>query len=236
MTGAAGLVTAAYRVRLAGALARQGATLARLWGMWNPELAVDTLTAIGAAAGPVVAVGQAMFAAEALAYLRALTANAAGETIAATAPYVLPPAVVGMAASGAPVGALTGFAPRVFEQRRAQGWEIPDAYASARAHVEAVAVSEPYRAANATVTHNADLDDRLTGRVNRMPEPDACEWCVLISDRGYLPATAGFAAHAYCRCTASPEISRHVTSRRQQSYAARRLAAARVPAQRAGVG
>lgn len=223
---AAGLVTALYRLRLAEALTRQAALVSRLWNGFNAEdpedgSPEDRLAAIADAMAPLVAAGQAVFMAEALAYLRGLTAEAAGTSLAATAPYAAPAGVTGFTHSGAPVGSLLGIAPRVYRERIAQGWEPPEAAASARALLDAVAVSEPYRAANETVVRNAAEDERLTGRVNRVPEPDACQWCVTIADRGYVIATAGFAAHAHCRCTASPEISGHVTSRRQIEYARR---------------
>ena len=199
-------VTATYRVRLAQALTRQSARIDTLWGQFDANAATDTLAAIGSAAGPVVAGGQAAFMAETLAYLRALIAQHARVALADVPPFTLPDGIAGIGASGAPVGALTGIAPRVYTQRRDSGWEHADAVSSARSWVDAVSVSEPYRAANATVVDNAMRDRRLSGRIWRVPESDACDFCQLISDRGYSPAHAGFQAHAFCRCTAEPEI------------------------------
>jgi len=216
---AAALVTATYRVRLAELITRQSRALAALWAMINPDDPVTSLTAIGTSAAPLIAAGQVAAIAESLGYMTGLVAAASGVPVTDVAPFTLIPGIAGFTASGAPVGALTGFTPRLFEQRRAAGHSQQEALTSARALLDSVNVSEPYRAANQTILGNAGTDDRLTGRVNRIPEPDACDFCQLIADRGYVPATAGFAAHAWCRCTASPEIAYHVSGRRSTGYA-----------------
>jgi hypothetical protein len=42
----------------------------------------------------------------------------------------------------------------------------------------------------------------------------------MIADRGYIPAHAGFRAHANCRCMASPELSKSVYTLRGMHRAA----------------
>lgn len=239
MTPEAGTITGLYRQRLDAAAIRYAIPLAALWRRFSPEDPEGSIGLIGQAAGPLIAVAQAAFTAEALGYLAALTAAAAGSAVADVAPFPRPPQVVGFGQNGAPIGAVTNLAVSVYRARTAAGHPPEDAADSSRKWLERVAASAPYRAANDSVAYAAGTDERLTGRVVRIPEPDACAFCKLIADRGYVPvylpggqiSSLTFAAHAYCRCTASPEISSHVYSRRQQAYAARRQAPA-VPAPR----
>lgn len=239
MTEAAGVITGLYRQRLDAAAIRYALPLAALWRRFSPGDPEGSIGLIGQAAGPLIAVAQAAFTAEALGYLAALTAAAAGSAVADVAPFPRPPQVVGFGQNGAPIGAVTGLAASVYRARVAAGHREAEAADSSRRWLERVAASAPYRAANDSVAYAAGTDDRLTGRVVRIPEPDACAFCKLIADRGYVPvylpggqiSTRTFPAHAYCRCTASPEISSRVYSQRQQRYAARRQAPA-VPAPR----
>lgn len=236
-------VTALYRDRLEAAEARAAATLDDLLaGLGDAGDAEALLADAGAAAGPLVAAAQLSFIGEALAYLMALTAEAARVPLAGVAPYAMPAGVAGFSAAGIPVGDLTAMAPRVYLSRLLRGEEPGQAAEAARSFLESVTRNEPYRAANAAVVDNAVGDERLTGRVMRVTEPDACAWCVMIAERGYvIHEVAGrpitFAAHAHCRCTASPEVSKHVTSRRSVRYArAMRAGEARVPPPRPAGG
>lgn len=235
-------VTGLYRERLAAAEARQAVLLEAAWRQAGADGGddVEVLRAAGRAAGPVVAAGQLGFIAEALAYLRALTAAALDAALSQVAPFAFPDGVAGWSAAGRPVGELTGLAPAVYLSRLAAGQAPGEALAGARSFLGAVAVSEPYRAANATVVASAVADERLTGRVVRVTEPGACAWCRMIADRGYVAHEAGgrpvtFAAHANCRCTASPEVDKRVAGRASIAYARRMRAGeawARVPAPR----
>jgi hypothetical protein len=103
--------------------------------------------------------------------------------------------------------------PAVYFNRVGQGLGPEMAATSTLSFLNNAAASEPYRIANQTIVRNATSDDRYSGRVRRMTRSNACEFCVLIADRGYIPSHAGFQAHAHCRCTPEPEISSHVTSR-----------------------
>jgi len=207
-TPAAAPVVALYRGRLAAVEARNLVQLARLWQAFDPALPLPTLAAVGAPAAVLVTVAQAAFMAEALVYLQSLYAAASGAPLAGVAPFTAPAGVTGWTAAGAPVPALTTFAPSVYAARLATGrFTEAEAAESALAYLRSLVVSEPYRAANETVLFNARADGRLTGRVNRVTEPGACPFCLLIADRGYIPEHAGFAAHRNCRCTAAPEVT-----------------------------
>jgi hypothetical protein len=115
----------------------------------------------------------------------------------------------------------------VWVLRTAAGQAPETAALASQAWLNRLGVSEPYRVANQTVLRAVQDDDRFTGRVNRQTAPGACGWCAQIRDRGYLPAHAGFAAHANCRCTPEPETTRRVATR---GMTARDVMAARAAA------
>lgn len=60
-------------------------------------------------------------------------------------------------------------------------------------------------AANEVVTTSAKADPQARGWV-RMAEDGACDFCVMIADRGgvYTEGTAQFATHEHCHCSAEP--------------------------------
>jgi hypothetical protein len=191
-------VTALYRARLA---AVTGQALGRVRTLWlqqfDPADALATIGLAGRAAGTWIPVAQETAAAEAAAYLEALLAEATGVPVGEVAPFAVPP-VAGTSAAGVPVADLTGLAPGVYAARTAAGAPPEVAARAAAEWLNRLSASEPFRAANATVLHGAATDDRLTGRAVRVTRPSACEFCRLIADRGYIPANAGFQAHAHC--------------------------------------
>ena len=56
-----------------------------------------------------------------------------------------------------------------------------------------------------TVALNANRDPRAVGW-ERVPEPNACKFCIMLAGRGgvYKKASARFAAHHKCKCGARP--------------------------------
>ncbi len=211
---AAERVTTLYRGRLATGnaelLARVGAMWARAFDPADPS---GSLARIGAIVGTWTTGAQAGAATETANYLAALYSAATGIPYGAVAVFAVPAGLVGSAADGGTVMGLTGQAPAVYWARKGSGQSDRMAADASRAWLNRVAGSEPFRAANATTMHNADVDDRFSGRVVRITSAGACAFCTTIADRGYIPSHAGFAAHANCRCVASPEISSYATSR-----------------------
>lgn len=208
-------LTALYRARLAALRTTLRGGLEILWDrFWDGANWARSLERLGLVGGTWAAGGQAQAAAEAGLYLRSLIAQAAGTTLAQVAPAVLPAQLVGRAANGAPLAALLTTSGRAgYWANLGQGLSREGAARAVARWFATVVDSEAYRAANTTVLEAARLDERFTGRVNRITEPGACHFCIEIADRGYLPAHAGFAAHRNCHCTASPEVSTYVTSR-----------------------
>lgn len=201
--------------------------LATAWGqLFDPENPASTLAALGGAAAAWTTSAQAAALIETSGWLRAMLAANGANPAAPT----FPAGLVGSTASGASMAQLTGTAPAVYFQRLGSGWPREDAAASSLGWLNRIAGTEPYRAANTATSHVATDDDRFTGRVVRITRPDACEFCKAIADRGYIPAHAGFAAHANCRCTPSPEISSYARSRRSAGRG--RAAAAGEPPER----
>jgi hypothetical protein len=213
-------VTALYRARLSTATA---GLLLRVGGAWqalfDPTDPSASLARIGTTVGTWVTGAQAAAVAETLTYLRALYAADTGLPLAAVGPFTSPGGLVGSAANGATVMALTGQAPAVYSARKGSGWSDSAAGLSSLSWLNRVAASEPYRVANTATMANAADDDRFTGRVVRITRAGCCDFCADIADRGYIPANAGFAAHHNCRCTPSPEISAHALSRRSRRRA-----------------
>lgn len=198
----AAALTALYRTRLAAV--RDGA-LVRLTALWRaayePGDPLPSLAVIGQAAETVIGGAQAAAVAETAAWLEAL-ARAAG----APGPFALP-ALAGTSAAGRPLAEMTGLAPAVYQARLNGGLDGPLAAQASAGWLGRLAASEPHRAANEATLAAAAGDRRLTGRVMRHTSATACQFCQLIAGRGYLPAHAGFAAHAHCGCTAGPEIT-----------------------------
>lgn len=207
-------VTGLYRARLSTATAGLLLRVRALWAQqFNPSDPNGSLAIIGAVVGSWTTGLQAAAVDETTTYLAALVAAGTGQPLAQVDPFAAPAGLVGSAANGTTVVGLTGQAPAVYWARRGVGQSESMAAAASLAWLNRVASSEPYRAANETTVRNADDDDRFTGRVVRITSAGACPFCVAIADRGYIPAHAGFAAHANCRCTPAPEISSHVRSR-----------------------
>lgn len=225
MAAVAADVTALYRQRLAAitaqAMLRNGTIWLQQFDLARPLI---TLRTVSTATGGWITAAQGDAAAEAAAYLTALTAVKSGLTPADVGAFTVPPGLAGSSAAGMSVVELAGLAPRVYWARISGGALAEDAARAASEWLNRIAASEPYRAANETATWNAVNDDRLTGRMQRITRPDACPFCTLIADRGYIPASAGFAAHAHCRCTPEPEISSRVLSRAGIRRARRALA------------
>lgn len=211
MVAAADAVTRFYRARLATANAGLLAAIDRLWNqLFDPNDPDGSLARIGAAVGIWTTAGQAAAATETVQYLASLYAASTGAAYAEVAPFAVPEGLVGSAAAtGRTVVDMARLAPAVYGARRTAGHDPELAAASAQSWLNRLGASEPYRVANTTIMHNAMSDGRLSGRVVRLTRPGACAFCVLIADRGYIPANAGFAAHANCRCSPSPEVSGH---------------------------
>lgn len=204
-SAAAVALTAGYRARLAANRAGTLALIAGLWAqLYDPKNPLPSLRRLGTLAGTFTVRAQAAAAVQARGYLRALTVAETGD---AGDIYAIPAGAVGQAASGHAVTTLTALAPAVFGARVRAGQSAETAGASALSWLNRLAASEPFRSANATVTHNAVNDGRLTGLVIRITGPAACDFCSGIADDGYTPADAGFPAHSNCQCTASPEVA-----------------------------
>src|SRR5215831_600075 len=188
-------VTRLYRAHLHSGNAGLLALLAGLWAkMFDPAQPMASLRQLGALAGPFITQGQASSVTQARSYLAALTTQATGQR--RPAPYQVAPGVIGTSASGHSIMALASLAPAVYMARLSAGQPEAMAAAGSQAWLNRLAASEPYRAANAQVHHSAGADPRLTGQVERITSPGACEFCTGIADEGYTPAAADFAAHA----------------------------------------
>lgn len=197
-------ITASYRARLGTSKAGLLALLAALWAKMYDPANPASVKMIATLAGTFTVRGQAAAVTQARGYLAAVTASAQGQP---AGPYAIPAGVIGMSDSGHPVTALAGLAPLIYQGRINAGHPAATAAMAAQSWLNRIAASEPYRAANETVTQNAVQDDRLTGLVERVTGGDACSFCQDIADQGYRPADAGFAAHANCQCTAAPEVA-----------------------------
>lgn len=200
-------ITRAYRDALAAIVS---STLGRVMLGWLTLWTDDHPIWSSARAGELAAIqieGAQLAAAELSArYLAALTASARGVPIELVGGYGVPPGLVGSSASGSRLRDLTTLVSAIWWARLLSGASRADASAAAAGWLGRLASSEPYRAANATVIWNALTDPRLRDRINRVTSPGACSFCLLIRDRGYTRARAGFSAHANCHCTAEPEI------------------------------
>jgi hypothetical protein len=182
-----------------------------------------TLAEVAAVVGHWITGAVRWAAAEAAAFLRALVALARNARSWLVRPFMsAPSAVAGMSAAGVPVTSLATFRNAAFERIAAID---PDAALHGiSTWWDRIAASEPHRAANGTILHNAETDARMTGRYRRVPEIGACDWCVKIADRGYVYATADFPAHPYCYCDALPELQESEWNTRMRRYTARRVA------------
>jgi hypothetical protein len=200
-------VTVAYRAALAGIT---GGLLARLLALWlalyDPDRPLASSARVGEIAATWITGAQRAAADLAALWLALLTAEAAGVPLGRVAPYRVPAGLVGTSARGGPIGDLTRLAPVIWWARFSAGADRALAAEAAAGWLGRLAASEPYRAANQTVVRAAVDDPRLTGRMRREARPGSCSFCTLIAEQGYKPAAAGFAAHAHCRCTATPEI------------------------------
>jgi type II secretory pathway component PulM len=204
MTAAHPVITARYRGNLASGKAGLLSLLAALWAKMYDPANPASVKMIATLAGTFTVRGQAAAVTQARGYLAALTTQATGQP---AAPYAIPAGVIGTSASGYSLPALTSLAPLIYAGRLNAGQDAGVAAGAAQSWLNGLAASEPYRAANVTVTTNATQDDRLTGLVERVTGGNACEFCQGIADQGYTPAHAGFEAHANCQCTAAPEVA-----------------------------
>jgi hypothetical protein len=166
--------------------------------LWNPDRPVSSLALLGTLAGPLITRQQALYVTEARGYLLALSP--------VPGPFPIPPGVIGMGANGSTIAQLAGLAPAIYWQRTGLGMDPGQAALSAQSWLTRLGVSEPFRAANATVHHAARADERTTGLVIRITRPDACQFCLDLADEDYTAAGAGFEAHHSCQCTASPQF------------------------------
>jgi hypothetical protein len=200
-------LTVAYRAALGGIV---GGLLARLLAAWlalyDDDRPLVSSARVGAIAAPWITGAQLAAADLAALWLAALTAERAGVPLGRVAPYRVPRGLVGTSARGGPIGEVTRLAPVIWWARISAGADRAAAAEAAAGWLGRLAASEPYRAANTTVVRNAVDDPRLTGRMLRETRAGSCSFCTEIADRGFSPARAGFAAHAHCRCTATPEI------------------------------
>lgn len=210
MTIAADL-TSLYRSRLSNLTAGLHARLAIAWALlWTPDSPAESLAALGGVTAAWTAAAQRAALLETQRWLQALLAAAGINPTG----LVVPGGAIGTSASGRSLQTLLADTPAVFFARLGAGAGRDGAAQAALAWLNRIAGSEPYRAANGATVHVAQNDPRFTGRVGRNTRPGCCQFCETIRDRGYVPAHAGFQAHANCRCTASPEIIRHVRKRR----------------------
>jgi len=198
-----------YDIRLAYA---DGRLRTAIRNMTAAELAAAEVTEAGylaallrvsRAIAPWIIGAQRWITTEATAYLRALSALVRDQPYTEIPPY-MPGRYAGTTAAGIPMPDLTALGVRAFE-RLAQA-DLTQAVEAAQAWWDTIATSEPHRAGNGTILDNAETDDRLSGRYFRVTEPNACDFCRLIADRGYVWAGAGFPAHPHCRCEAIPEM------------------------------
>jgi hypothetical protein len=207
-------VTGLYRRRLSIGNAQLLARVDALWRqVFDPRDPSGSLAKIGPIVGRWVTGAQAGAAAEATRYLQALYAAETGIPLDMVRSFRVPADLVGTVQNGMTTMQYLDQAPGVYFNRLSKGYSDQMAADSTLAWLNMTAGSEPWRVANGTVTDNADLDERYSGRVRRMTRAGACDFCTLIADRGYIPANAGFEAHTHCHCTPEPEISSHVRSR-----------------------
>jgi hypothetical protein len=207
VTGTASRLTGLYRDALGALTAGLLARLVVAWlVLWDDEHPVASAARIGDLAAPWITGAQAVAAQTSAAWLAALTADAHRVPPGRVAPFAVPAGLIGTSAAGGPLADMTGLIAAVWWSRLLGGASRADAASAAADWLGRVASSEPYRAANLTVLHNARTDPRLTGRTRREARPGACEFCRELAGRGYRPAAAAFAAHGHCRCTATPEI------------------------------
>jgi hypothetical protein len=164
------------------------------------NLSPGQLTFIALAIGAFTVDGQARSIALAQGYLSDLSGGTPAE-------FSIPDGLATLSASGNPIMAVAAMAVSLYWRRRELGDTHDSAMLRSRAVLANLASSEPYRAFNAVVVHNAARSGRFSGRVVRVTRPGACPFCQQIAQRGYWPlgSDPGFAAHAYCQCTASPE-------------------------------
>lgn len=209
MTTPPAALTDVYRGRLAAQQSGLMGRITTLWNqVWNDAQPVRSLTQIASASAMLIAAAQAAAANETAAWLRASYAAQADLPLTEVEPFAVP-AVVGTTAAGIPLERLTSLASAIWWSRLQGGQPREQAAQASAAWLGRLAASEPLRAVNETIFNGMSEDDRLRGRYYRITQPGACEFCQTIADRGYIIYRPGitFAAHAHCRCTASPEIA-----------------------------
>jgi hypothetical protein len=210
-------ITDAYRAGLSNMRARALQLVGQLWrSMFNFSTPVASLRAISLDTAGIVTAGQRASQQAAANYLQAGIARATGLERARIEPFAQSPALVGQAANGWPIERITDSATGVYLRRLGDGWSEEDAADSAHAWLNRVTATEPIRVANETVIENLNDDGRYEKRYGRVVSPGACDFCILIANRGYTYEGVRFQAHPNCRCTPGPVITEWYVKSKQE--------------------
>ena len=119
--------------------------------------------------------------------------------------------------------------------RAASNWITQDAAADMLARAEGVAQKLVADMSRDTIKLSTTQDPNSRGWA-RFTEPDACDFCLMLSNRGgvYTSSTVKFGAHDHCHCLAGPvwnenrhEVDKYVRSPRPDHLRERQNALAR---------
>lgn len=169
-----------------------------LWTLLDPQHLDTSLPSWLSAVIPVVTDSRKASALIAAAYLREAR-KAAG--IDGAAPVVL-------AATAAPEQVLTALTvTSLVTVRRAlgAGQTVEQAMRTGYVTSSGAASRLALQGGQQTIVDSVRADPKARGW-QRWPSPDACEFCLMLSDRGavYSAETADFASHDHCSCVAAP--------------------------------
>jgi hypothetical protein len=196
-------MTELWRTRLA---ARQATLLGRLRQLtsqtFNPVDIDATMRILAPAASRWISAAQAASYVDTLEYLTHFLQSHTGQR------FLLdgnPDGLIGVDAVGRPLQDLVSMGGSMYKTRAGLGWSTSANFNGLLNYMGQIASTEPWRAANNTVTRQARSSRHFTGRYRRILEPRACKWCRTIADRGYTQAGVNFDAHTSCNCVGEAE-------------------------------
>lgn len=174
--------------------------LMRIWRAVDVTRLKETIGPFADAAAIVVGDGYTRSARVASAYY--LTLRPRGITTL-TVPTLSPPAAE-LLAEKLRAAAISG----IVNGRRA-GQTITAAAANGFVKTSGTASSLVLAGGRNTIIETAKQDPAATGKWQRVAGPDACEFCIMLQDRGavYSDQTATFASHDHCGCAVAPEFT-----------------------------
>lgn len=169
-----------------------------LWQLLDPQRLDQTFPAWLTSVAPVVQDSRVVSSALAAAYVR-LMREAAGIKGAA------PIEVAGRAPLEQIAASLSATSLASIRKALAAGQGIERAMQTGFVASSGSAARLALQGGRDTVLDTVRADPKARGW-QRWPSPDACDFCLMISDRGavFSPATADFAAHDHCGCVAGP--------------------------------